>query len=109
MAAPLLGGIQIAVLHQQGPWSYQTHLTLEHIDQLWQFIQGQTAQELTQACESLLVGEEVALLIPFIVHRAEFVDGEDAALVADTRLAEKDGRAHGEVDSQRDEGHQRGK
>ena len=103
VAAPLLRRVEVAVLHQQRPGTHQAHLTLEHVDQFRQFIQGEAAQEAAQPGEALLVGEQVALLVPVVGHGTELVDDKRLSPVAQAGLAEEDGPPHGQPSQKGDE------
>src|SRR4051812_43017937 len=64
-----------------GPWAHNRHVALHHIPQLRQFIEPKLPKPATKRCNA-----RVASLAPprpcsrlsISVHRAEFVQGEDA-------------------------------
>src|SRR5271157_1873996 len=82
---------------------YQTHFSLQNVEELWQFIQAETAQESSQWRYSWIIRplmDEVSLFIPELSiflqlvcipsHSSEFNEAKQPAVFANALLEEKD-------------------
>ena len=89
VAARLLGGVAVEVLHQQRARTDQAHVAFEDVEEFGEFIQAGGAQEAPEAGEALLVGQQAAIGVAQVAHGAEFVELEDPAVQPGARLAEE--------------------
>ena len=89
VAARLLGGVAVEVLHQQRARTHQAHLAFEDVEEFGEFIQAGGTQEAPEAGETLLIGQKVTLCIAQVAHGAELVEFEDLIVQPGARLAEE--------------------
>src|SRR5438477_7274046 len=47
--------VVLNVTARMRPWSYQTHVTSQHVPELWHFIQTVTAQETANVCDTRVI------------------------------------------------------
>src|SRR5437899_4335856 len=94
-AAKMLKIVSFEIIFGMRPWTDNAHITLEHIEELRQFINAVLAKETSQAGDAGIVhnleGGAIALIhmhqavfagISISYHRAEFVAAEFPALAA---------------------------
>ena len=108
VAAGLLGCIERQVLRQERPWTDETHVALENIEEFRQFIQTDGTQPQAKMCEPFVIRQDMAV---FIVcsgdHRAKFVHLKDTPILTSTRLSKKYRPGALQPDGYRDQSHQR--
>ena len=85
----LLLGIQGQILGQQRTWTNQGHVSLQDIEQLGQFIDGQGADYPSHLRQTRLVRQQIAFRIPLVRHRLELDGLEDAGIFTRPVLGEK--------------------
>ena len=79
---PLFLCIELHVFSHLWPWSYQTHLALQYIQQLGQFIHLSLAEKVANMSDSLIMfshGEQ-SFVVGTDAHRTEFVESEGLAV-----------------------------
>ena len=81
--------VQGQVAHQQGAGAHQAHIAPEHVDQLGQLIEAGRAQEVAEPGLPLFVGQQHALRIAGIGHRAELDHPERLAVPSRPLLGEE--------------------
>lgn len=74
-----------------GAGAHKSHVPLQDVDQLGEFIQRRAAQETAQREQPLFVGQKPAVFILPVVHRFEFDDLEQPSPVSYARLKKKRG------------------
>src|ERR1019366_206060 len=74
MAAPLERGVSVQVLREQRPRTHQTHVSLEHVPELWQLIETGAAKPPSQRSDPLPVGQEFSSFFADVRHPAEFIE-----------------------------------
>ena len=62
VAAGLLGRVERQVLDQQRTWPDECHITLQHIEELRQFVDAQRTHQAADACQALVVRQQFAIL-----------------------------------------------
>src|SRR5690625_8007033 len=85
MTASLVRGVTVQVSHDERPGTDQAHVTLQYVQQLWQFVQAGAAQSPAERSEPLMVGQLPAIRCPGVEHRPELQDGERLAVELGTR------------------------
>ena len=90
VATGLLGAVERQVLWQQRPGADKGHVALEHVDELWQFVDRGGAHEAAHTGEALHVGEQGAIGGPLIGHGLELDDFKQLAMQARPLLEKKD-------------------
>ena len=101
MTSSLLGRVLVKILHQQWPRADDTHVPLQHVPKLGQFVQARTPQEAAEGRKALRVREKVTLRVARIRHRAELAERERAAVAAGTDLPEQDRAAFPQTHAER--------
>lgn len=89
VATGLLGAVERQVLWQQRPGADKGHVALEHVDELWQFVDRGGAHEAAHTGEALHVGEQSAIGGPLIGHGLELDDFKQLAMQARPLLKKK--------------------
>ncbi len=94
VAAVLGGRVAADVRHRQGPGPDEAHLASEHVPQLGQLVEAERPEEPAQSGEALLVGQELAVGVALVRHRAELDHLEGLGVAAEPSLAEQHRAAH---------------
>ena len=90
MPVCLFFGIPRQILYQQRPRSHNSHISLDDIEKLRQFVKAGCSQCLAECSESHRIGEQLTVLIPCICHRSEFVKPENLLVPAGAFLCKDD-------------------
>src|SRR5436309_11783409 len=80
VAACLLGSIAVQILHQEGTRTHQAHLSLQDVPQLRKLIQARAAKKSAKPGETLFVGQQAAVGVARVAHRAKFKDCKRLAM-----------------------------
>lgn len=105
MAAKLLGGVAVEVLHHQRPRADEGHVAPEHVEQLWQLIQTGRPEPEAKGREPPIIRQEAALVIMRARnHCAKLEHRKRSAVEAGALLTEEDGPA--ELDPHEDSQHE---
>src|SRR5437867_10582703 len=86
------------------PWSYDTHISDENVDQLRNFVESPKAQQAPDARDARIIrrdGEPVANRLRPKHHGAEFVATKIPTIPSDSILDEQNGSAVIQLDCQR--------
>ena len=89
VAPALFGGHEDHVAHELGPRAYHGHVALEDVEEFGQLVEAGGAQELAVGVQPHVVGEQVALRVPFVGHGAELDEPEYLFALAGARLGEE--------------------
>ena len=84
----LLWRVPVEIADEERSRPDEAHVAAEHVPELGQFIEAEAADDLADAGEAVLVGEQGAGTVAFVGHRAELGDLEGSAAEAGAGLAE---------------------
>ncbi len=84
-----VGVVPIHVLHQKRPRPHQAHVTLEHVEQLRQFVETERSEQSSCAAEAIAVGRDHGRSSD-LSHRSKLQDRERAAIETRSPLTEQD-------------------
>lgn len=90
MAPLLLRAVMRQVLHQEGTRANEAHLSLENVQEFWEFIQAGAAHHLAESRESIRVRQELSIGSAGIGHRAEFVQDKGLTVKPGAFLREQE-------------------
>jgi hypothetical protein len=93
-----------------GSRSNEAHVAAQNVPELWEFIQTETAQIVTQFGASWIIGNRPdgsQMNFGILVHAPEFQDGESMTVQADASLAVEDRAAIAETYGKCYQSHQR--
>ena len=113
MALPVEADLGRELVHELGPLgprSDQTHLSSQHVPELWQLVEPAAAEKTADAIDAVVVlaaPDGARRRLGVLAHRAEFVNGELTPLKADAALVIENRSGRSELHEHGDHGHDR--
>jgi hypothetical protein len=89
MTPALFGGVVRQILHQQRSGADQAHISSYDVYQFGKLIEAGLSQEAPKSGKTLLIRQQLALLVSLISHCAEFKQCEGLAVPAGPHLTKK--------------------
>ena len=103
----LTGRIQRQVFHQQRPRPDQTHIALQHVEQLRQLVEAAASQPGSKWRHALRIGQQLARRITGFQHGTKLEKRKRNPVQAWPSLTDQNGRTHCDMDCQRGQKHER--
>ena len=85
----LLGGVPIEVLHEQGAWTDQAHLSTHDVPEGRELVETEATQAIAEWRQPLLVWEQLSIGASRVAHASKLDELEHATIAPRPRLPEE--------------------